>query len=460
MATAPNMEENAAVPPAVVEAGPPPAEPAAGSDIDPERQPLLGEAEGTEFARTKSWWQRFSEKASETKQQWFSSVFARGDEKTNIEEEWDSTQYDITQITSWTAFTMVEGCAWDNVSLWKCTGQALIISCLVTLTVYFIPDAVLIKPEKIEKLGTFLNVFVGLLLGFFLSSSMNRWWNCVTAFLELLDAVRSMQMQMTALGVSQEKSETLSRYGILSAWLLHLSLNLECVSHPGEGEVKCQTKEEQQEVEKERTERIWKKVEELRPNLVKEAEKQVLMQYSECYALLWTWVASLIGRMSQDGEIPPMPSPTYGRILNIVQQAYGSIRDVRAVHLIKAPFIYIHTLAILVHVNNILNAISFGLILGIAFTTGAADSKSGLRTDRHWTAVLTSVFMSFCTSMLAPILYLALLEVSVCVAQPFTYADAKIPGARFIRALEEDLTSAADLSEHPPLWQKPCFKVK
>jgi len=213
-------------------------------------------------------------------------------------------------------------------------------------------------------------------------------------------------------------------------------------------------------IEKQNVEKIWKQVEELRPSLVKEDEKQMLMQYSESYALLWTWVASLIGRMSQDGEIPPMPSPTYGRILNIVQQAYGSIRDVRAVHLIKAPFVYIHTLAILVHVNNILNAISFGMILGIAFTTGSVDGKSGFSTDRHWTTVMTSVFMSFCTSMLAPILYLALLEVSVCVAQPFTYADAKIPGARFIRDLEEDLRSATDLSDHPPLWQKPCFKAK
>jgi len=437
-----NTEETATAPGTVVPAGPPATAPAAGSDIDPElaeRQPLLGN------------------QPEKRKGSWFGGESAKGEEGSE-EEEWDSTQYDITQITSWTAFTMVEGCAWDNVSLWKCTGQALIISILVTATVYFIPDAVLIKPEKIEKLGTFLNVFVGLLLGFFLSSSMNRWWNCVTAFLELLDAVRSMQMQMTALGVAQERTETLSRYGILSAWLLHLSLNLECVKGPGEQEVMAKTKEEQQKIDKNNVARIWKQVEELRPNLVKEDEKQVLMQYSECYALLWTWVASLIGRMSQDGEIPPMPSPTYGRILNIVQQAYGSIRDVRAVHLIKAPFIYIHTLAILVHVNNILNAISFGLILGIAFTTSTADGQSGLRTDRHWGSVLTSLFMSFCTSMLAPILYLALLEVSVCVAQPFTYQDAKIPGARFIKALEDDLVSAQDLSDHPPLWQKPCFK--
>merc|ERR1719497_275674 len=108
------------------------------------------------------------------------------------------------------------------------------------------------------------------------------------------------------------------------------------------------------------------RVEAVRPSLIEAHERPMLLRQKESYALLWTWVASLIGRMSQDGEIPPMASPTYGRILSIVQEAYGSIRDVRALHLIKAPFVYVHTLAILVHVNNILNAIGFGLVLGIA----------------------------------------------------------------------------------------------
>merc|ERR1719411_1290616 len=101
------------------------------------------------------------------------------------------------------------------------------VSVVVAVVTHFLPSAWLVSADKFEKLGTFLNVFVGLLLGFFLSSSMNRWYRCVSAFLELLDAVRSMQMQMTALGVAPERTNMLSRYGLLSAWLLHLSLNMD-----------------------------------------------------------------------------------------------------------------------------------------------------------------------------------------------------------------------------------------
>mmetsp|Transcript_25913 Transcript_25913/g.49642 ORF Transcript_25913/g.49642 Transcript_25913/m.49642 type:complete len:403 (+) Transcript_25913:64-1272(+) len=358
-------------------------------------------------------------------------------------DEWDSTQYDITKITSWRAFLMLKGCAWDNSLLWNSLGLGMLLVTAVTIATASLPNAVLIDPDKLARLGSFLNVFVGLLLGFFLSSSMNRWYGCVNAFLELLDAVRSMQMQMTALGVSQERQSTLSRYGILSAWLLHLSL--------------CMESEDHKDV-RDKTGKVWLILDKFRPDLALPQEKSKLMEHKESYALLWTWVASLIGRMSQDGEIPPMASPTYGRILHIVQQAYGSIRDVRALHMIKTPFIYVHTLAILVHVNNILNAIAFGLVCGIMCASLMGKFAGG--GEEGWANLCTSLFLQFCFSMLAPVLYLALFDVSVCVAQPFTYQDAKIPAARFIVGMEEDLKNATHIGNHPLHWEKPSFKKR
>jgi len=352
-------------------------------------------------------------------------------------DEWDSTRYDITGITSWGAFMMIKGCAWDNASLWRCMTLNLSVSIVVAVAANFIPPQWLVSADKFEKLGTFLNVFVGLLLGFFLSSSMKRWYDCVDAFLTLLDAVRSMQMQMIALGVNQEQADTVSRFGILSAWLLHYSLD-------------CDDKDPDV------INHMLERVEKTRPWLIEAHEKPMLSRQKESYALLWTWVASLVGRMAQDGEIPPMASPTYGRILNIVQRAYGSIRDVRALHLVKVPFIYIHTLAVLVHVNNFLNAIAFGLVCGIisvAFRTDKPGDSAVLKS-------ITSLFMQFCFSMLAPTLYLALLDVSVCVAQPFTYQDAKIPAARFRVGMEDDLKNANFIANNPASWDKPFFKKR
>jgi len=343
----------------------------------------------------------------------------------NDHDEWDCTKYDITVMTTWKAFGIAKGAAWDNGSIWRVMLFSLVLSCAVAFASFQSPQVLMIKRDKIIQLGTFLNVFVGMLLGFFLSSSMTRWHACVNAFMELLDAVRGMQMQMTALGVDHERTEMLSRFGILSAWLLHLSLNSERKALLPEQLLR---------------EKMWSGLEQIRPHLINPGEKEMLLQHKECYALLWTWVASLIGRMSENGEIPPMASPTYGRIIEIVEMAYGSIRDVRVMHLVKAPFIYVHTLAILVHVNNILNSISFGIVLGM--TSQVILGKDGGKHRHDLPRLLIGLVVQFFISMVAPFLYLALLEVCVCVSQPFTYQDTKIPSLTLIRALEDDIANA------------------
>eukprot|EP00419_Tripos_fusus_P053312 CAMPEP_0172804574 /NCGR_PEP_ID=MMETSP1075-20121228/5264_1 /TAXON_ID=2916 /ORGANISM="Ceratium fusus, Strain PA161109" /LENGTH=168 /DNA_ID=CAMNT_0013643175 /DNA_START=81 /DNA_END=584 /DNA_ORIENTATION=+ len=128
-------------------------------------------------------------------------------------DEWDSTQYDISKITSWEAFLMTKGAAFDNPGTWKCMAYATLLSLCVAACTHFSIYALTITPANVQKLGTFLTVFVGFLLGFFLSSSTTRWFGCTNAFLQLLDAVRSMQMQMIALGVDHERCEMLTRYG-------------------------------------------------------------------------------------------------------------------------------------------------------------------------------------------------------------------------------------------------------
>merc|ERR1719272_1360957 len=116
--------------------------------------------------------------------------------------------YQAASLTSWQALGMFHG------SLWKTVLQTLVLSAIVAVIVFFLTeDPAALKAAKFIKVGTFLNVFVGLLLGFFLSSSINRWYACATGFLELFDAIRALQMQCHALGVSPQRESTMIRYG-------------------------------------------------------------------------------------------------------------------------------------------------------------------------------------------------------------------------------------------------------
>jgi len=351
---------------------------------------------------------------------------------------------------------MIEGSAWENEALWGSIGRSCLVSLTMAALAWFTPYATVIDSGTLMKLGAFMAVFIGFMLGFFMSSSIQRWFTSTDAFMQLLDAVRKLQMQMAALGVAEHYVNKITRYGMLSAWLLNLNLHLHCHFKPGV-DIEEEDVDDQDHILE-----IWGTLDKLRPHLAKPKERAVLMQYNDSYALLWTWVASLVGRMAKDGDIPPMVSPTYGRILDLIQQAFASLRDARTPFLVKAPFVYIHTLVILVHINGILNAMLFGIQVGatISFATYTPDQLARMNVDvKDTSSKLTELLVAFCLHMIAPALYLTLLDASLCMSQPFKFQDAKIPLMRLLVDCENDLESAQSIADEPPLWKKPKFKT-
>merc|ERR1719426_288554 len=282
----------------------------------------------------------------------------------------DTMMYRTRALTTWEAFAIQKMTIWSNPDLWKMmlklTGVAAAV-CVITILV--VPNPGAMKVAKFTSVSKFLNVVVGLLLGFFLSSSMTRWYTCVNGFLELLDAIRNLQMQLVALGVPEMETILCLRYAFVSAWLLYGQLLLETKSlvavEGGEKELHSDRNQ------------MWRKLctkiahidKKDKTTLLKESEAEVLRMTRDPPGIMWMWVAALIGRLSQDGWIPPMASPTYGRIMNLCQSAHGGIRQVRAAISVQAPLTYTHMLATLVHINNLLNAATFGVVSGVAIGT-------------------------------------------------------------------------------------------
>jgi len=359
----------------------------------------------------------------------------------------DCARYDLDALLSWQMLTKVKGSAFEQMSLWHMVICSTCVAFSVACLVCFTPHATAARITATGKLSTFLNAFMGMLLGFFLSSSVKRWYQCAGSFLSLLDAVRNLQMQCFALGVPRNSVDTICRYGILSARLLykyHYAENKDCID----------TSEEQ-------SMKIWDAINEECPGLVLETERAVLQDSDMPYGLLWTWVASLVGRMAQDGEIPPMASPTYGRCLELVQSAHASIREVREFVTVQIPYIYTHTLALLVHFNNVLNAINLGVSIGLAsrFLLKSAGLIPHHPTDEEVVEALENVMMTFFMSLIAPMLYHTLLVVGFCFAQPLSNERTRLPVDRFLKNLEQDLHEAAILADNPPDWERPCFSA-
>jgi hypothetical protein len=377
----------------------------------------------------------------------------------------DTMTYDASVMTTWQVFTIRSLCTpWTKKSTWTMMGLLFMVSSAVALmmSVVVIKSS---KPEEIKsskffEIGLFLRVFVGLLLGFFLTSSTNRWYQCVNGFMSLFDAVRNMQMQFLALGVPAELRFQCIRYGFVSGLLLDKTLHMRKVF------------DEEKEIY---AARMWKELvdESCSTNAelyhktlrskVTPAEAELLMKSTDPAGMMWYWVASLVGRMAQDGVIPPMASPTYGRIMNLAQAAHAGIRLVNWSVVVQAPFCYVHMLATLVHVNNFINAISFGITLGTYLGTLSlyhnwVSSGSAHIEAKSLISDLENLVVMLFIGMVGPLIYQCLLDVSIGIAQPFASSSAHIPTDKLLHSLATDLLEAEESLHAPPGWEPPCFK--
>lgn len=382
----------------------------------------------------------------------------------------DNMMYRTRNLTSWEAFQIRYQTIWFSVELWGMMARLGAVAVGVAfLTVLIVPDPERMKVAKFTQVSKFLNVVVGLLLGFFLTSSMNRWYLCVNGFLELLDAIRNLQMQLEALGVPEAQVILCLRYGVASALLLHGQLLID-----------AKTLEHHHSVILAEREKLWEMLTST-PAKIDRSGCTMLLRQSEADALrttrdppgmMWMWVASLIGRIAQDGWIPPMASPTYGRIMNLCQAAHSGIRQVRASISVQAPLTYTHMLATLVHINNLLNAITFGVVSGLAigvslmaagflkklpYHTKREISENGEEIHQDW----QNMAVTFLYCFFGPLLYQALLLISMHLAQPFDAEDTNIPLDRLLHQLEVDMCDGRDILRKMPQacgFDNPYFK--
>jgi len=376
----------------------------------------------------------------------------------------DTMMYRTKTLTTWQAFEIRYTTVWMNPVLWFMMLRLAAVTLVVCfITILVVPNPGALKVAKFTSISKFLNVVVGLLLSFFLSSSMNRWYNCVNGFLELFDSIRNLQMQFVALGVPEEKTMLVLRYGFASAWLLYGQLLLEAVKLSPDSDVKDHYDSMWDQMCRKafRVDRTNKTM------LLDRREEVVLRLTRDPPGMMWMWVAALIGRLAQDGWIPPMQSPTYGRIMNLCQSAHGGIRQVRASISVQAPFAYTHLLATLVHLNNFLNALTLGLVGGIATSTWAVRAGYHFYLepvgDLHVKAEQVTqdwqnMAVTFLYCFFGPLIYQSLLLIGMNLAQPFDSPDAKMPIDRLLHQLEIDMCDGRDLVDHLA-FEKPFFKA-
>jgi len=370
----------------------------------------------------------------------------------------DSMTYHASDLASWGSLMYTAFTVWRRHSLWMVTLKLLGLSMVVGVLVLCIcSDPAALQVSKFTEISNFLRVFVGLLLGFFMSASVNRWWACAEGFQRLCGSVRGLHIYLNSCGVPEELMTKILRYGVVSTWILHMQLH--CEALPAEEQAKG-------------VEEGWEVIRQCEGHdqhlgKLSEEDFEVLKGASDPPGALWMWMGSMLGMMAEEGHIPGLASPTYGRFMGVITDGFNAIRDVRTSISVQAPFIYVQMLSSLVHINNIVNAISFGLTFGASMGTllvrhdGHKDlpnsDPNAQASRREVTADMQTLLVSFFFSCFGPFVYQALLEVSIAIAQPFSNVDAVVPTHRILRLLERDLYDSMTLAKQIS-WKQPCFK--
>lgn len=372
----------------------------------------------------------------------------------------NSMVYNTSFLKTWGVFCVMHYTVWARWPLWFMMLRLLLISIVVAVIAYIcVPDPEHLDIAKFIEITSILNIFLGVMLSFFLKDSVERWSSCVDGFLDLFNSIRNLGMQLHALGCDQERSTKVLRYGVISSIMLIQELKTLGMT----------------ETDKKATDAvIWRKLLTM-PNIntenrfryLTETEQDLLQGTRDVSGQMWLWVGSLIGRMAQDGDVPPMQSPTYGRILNLCQTAQASLRQVRYARCVKVPFIYVHTLATLVHVTNGLFAVSLGLALGTSLegimayartygdtTPDPKDLKLIMPVQQVQTLLIETI-----KCVLAPLLYQAFFLLGCGISSPFANEDTAIPVNKMLTKLTSDLSDGEKLARNPPSWEMPAFKL-
>lgn len=365
----------------------------------------------------------------------------------------DEMTYKPEYLLSWEALYSSYRSVWKSWSLWLTMIHLGLLSLLIAvITILIVPDPAALRVEIFIEISKFLTVFCGLLLGFFMTNSVKRWHACATCFFELCDSIRNLQMQLHALGVDQASCDLCVRYGLLSGWILKRILEIE-------QDATVDPTMMLQEITAENNDVKLGSVPQLLPR-----EAETLQNMRDPALAIWTWISSFIGRMAQDGEIPPMQTPTYGRIMNLCQQAYNGIRGVTASVKIRQPFVYVQMLTSLVHINNILNAIAFGVVVGVASSGWLIRNKlhyfkppiRGNQNERD----LQFTIITFLICAIGPLLYQALTTISISLSVPFANDIGRIPVHRILKMLEQDLHESKKMVDVCPKWKRAYFRKR
>merc|ERR1719487_78444 len=330
--------------------------------------------------------------------------------------------YDPESLTSWRAVLVIEGTVFaQRAVLGILVAQLLTAAAVAGLVFHFSSNPERYNTRSIRDFVETLSISIGMLLGLFLRSCLARWWDTVTSLESLFGSIKRLTMTLINLELPNDLRNVIARRCVLSVFMLEVEQMKNHAVKAGHG-----TKEDLEAhwVENFAT---WQKEQRITASETKLLKSVPQQQRSFFY---WSLVSKSLLEHRHHLEGGKSDVMAYDRLVRLVQSGVASLSGVRTAAAFQMPYIYMHLLAFMIHMVNVLTALGAGLQVGLLVATA---HKEGKFVD--WNSIACVVIALLVQSFV----YQAFLTIGAALSFPVTGTAYRIPLKAMCLAMEYQL---------------------
>eukprot|EP00927_Polykrikos_kofoidii_P018700 TRINITY_DN1869_c0_g3_i2.p1 TRINITY_DN1869_c0_g3~~TRINITY_DN1869_c0_g3_i2.p1 ORF type:complete len:394 (-),score=64.39 TRINITY_DN1869_c0_g3_i2:106-1287(-) len=326
------------------------------------------------------------------------------------------TKYNLQKLTTVRVFLVTTGTVLTNVIIWVETlMNALVFWMVYTLVMTFHWDGLarfVGKESNIRSFIAMFTTFVGLLLSFYTSLNIKRWWDMrMLGVGGIWQTCSKLTLQISQ-GVTRDPEVLHAIWRYSSASLVFIFMQRRGIE--------------------DRIDDVFKL------KLLTEAECQQMSRIpaSNRSEAIWSWLGAMVSQLNAQGLVAGPPH--YAGLMNTIDNGRGGSNVINSYLETPIPMAYVHILGLMVKLHNIMVAMLMGILSAKHMSGG--DYLGAFRT------MFRAFFMSF--------LYNALLLINDDISDPFGGDISDLPMEKILAEIKDDAESiiACGSADNLPAW--------
>jgi hypothetical protein len=325
--------------------------------------------------------------------------------------------YDPMALAGLKTLWTYKGTVFAQKAMWAITLLQLVILIGIALALYFLvehPEEY--KTETLTNVVKAVSVLIGFLLGMFLSSCLNRWWDTIKSLETLFGVSKKLVMSLNNFNCAKPEKDLLARRVVLSIRMLELEIKNLSAEEWADAFATFRGK-----------------------GYIEKEEQDVLASVPADQRSFFTW--SLISAVLRKVQ-PVLDGFGYDRVSTLVLDGLSAVSSLKTLMGFQFPFLYMHMLAFMVHLCNLLIAIGTGVNVGLLLSLhkhGGVIQWGGL-------------FNELVFFVLQTFFYQAALFIGASLSFPFSFGSTgaqmyQIPLEVMVQKLDTQLQTLNNLAE-------------